>query len=75
MVFVMFVGWKLQKHLEKLRAEAEIITDITSTGSTLKANNLRVLKDGNILESQAYVLISKKSKKKTTRSDLSKLFM
>ena len=54
---------------------SEIITDITSTGSTLKANNLRVLKDGNILESQACVLISKKSKKKTTRSDLSKLFM
>ena len=54
---------------------SEIITDITSTGSTLKANNLRVLKDGNILESQAHVLISKKSKKKTTRSDLSKLFM
>jgi len=54
---------------------SEIITDITSTGSTLKANNLRVLKDGTILESQACVLISKKSKKKAARSGLSKLFM
>ena len=41
---------------------SEIITDITSTGNTLKANNLRVLKDGTILASQAYVLISTKSK-------------
>tara|TARA_B100001013_G_scaffold310192_1_gene214872 strand:+ start:429 stop:1112 length:684 start_codon:yes stop_codon:yes gene_type:complete len=54
---------------------SEIITDITSTGSTLKANNLRVLKDGTILESQACVLISKMSKKKTTRSGLLKSFM
>ena len=40
---------------------SEIITDITSTGSTLKANNLRVLKDGFILKSYACVLVSKKS--------------
>ena len=53
---------------------SEIITDITSTGSTLKANNLRVLKDGTILVSQACILISKKSKKKIARSDLSKSF-
>jgi ATP phosphoribosyltransferase len=39
---------------------AEIITDITSTGSTLKANNLRVLTDGNILKSSACILTSKK---------------
>ena len=42
---------------------SEIITDITSTGETLKANNLRVLKDGEILKSQACLLISKKNKK------------
>tara|TARA_B100000579_G_scaffold436742_1_gene463663 strand:- start:1266 stop:1943 length:678 start_codon:yes stop_codon:yes gene_type:complete len=42
---------------------SEIITDITSTGETLKANNLRVLKDGEILLSQACLLISKKSQK------------
>ena len=39
---------------------SEIITDITSSGKTLKDNNLRVLKDGLILESQACVLFSKK---------------
>ena len=39
---------------------SEIITDITSTGKTLKDNNLRVLKDGLILKSQACLLISKK---------------
>ena len=38
---------------------AEIISDITSTGATLKANNLRVLKDGEILKSQACLMISK----------------
>jgi len=53
---------------------SEIITDITSTGSTLKANNLRVLKDGTILESQACVLISKRSKKKAAKSGLPKSF-
>ena len=39
---------------------SEIITDITSSGKTLKDNNLRVLKDGYILNSQACLLISKK---------------
>ena len=39
---------------------SEIITDITSTGKTLKDNNLRVLKDGFILNSRACLLISKK---------------
>ena len=39
---------------------SEIITDITSTGKTLKDNNLRVLKDGYILNSKACLLISKK---------------
>ena len=38
---------------------SEIITDITSTGETLKANNLRILKDGEILKSQACLMISK----------------
>ena len=32
---------------------AEIIVDITSTGATLKANGLKVLKDGVMLKSQA----------------------
>jgi len=43
--------------------QSEIITDITSSGATLEANNLRVLKDGNILESSACILVSKKSLK------------
>jgi ATP phosphoribosyltransferase len=43
---------------------SELITDISSTGETLKANNLRVLKDGEILKSQACILTSKKNSKK-----------
>ena len=43
---------------------SEIITDITSTGKTLVDNNLRVLKDGLILRSQACLLTSKKSRNK-----------
>jgi ATP phosphoribosyltransferase len=58
--------------------QSEIITDITSSGATLKANNLRVLKDGNILKSSACILVSKKSlkdknKKKIIASLLKKL--
>ena len=43
---------------------AELITDISSTGETLKANNLRVLKDCEILKSQACIFTSKKNLKK-----------
>ena len=39
---------------------SEIISDITSTGKTLKDNNLRILKDGLILKSQACIFYSKK---------------
>ena len=42
---------------------SEIVTDITSTGETLKANSLRILKDGEILKSQACLMISKSIKK------------
>ena len=41
---------------------SEIITDITSTGKTLEDNNLRVLKDGNILKSAACLLTLKRKK-------------
>ena len=41
--------------------QSEIIVDITSTGATLKANKLRILKDGVILKSSACILVSKKS--------------
>lgn len=40
---------------------AELIVDITSTGSTLKANGLRVLDDGVILKSQANLVLSKRA--------------
>ena len=58
--------------------QSEIITDITSSGATLKANNLRILKDGNILKSSACILVSKKSlrdkvKKKVITGLLKKL--
>ena len=43
---------------------AELITDISSSGETLKANNLRVLRDGKILNSQACIFTSKKKNKK-----------
>ncbi|WP_419909814.1 ATP phosphoribosyltransferase [Hoeflea sp.] len=39
--------------------QADIIVDITSTGSTLKANHLRILSDGVILESEACLVLSK----------------
>jgi ATP phosphoribosyltransferase len=38
---------------------AEIIVDITSTGTTLKANHLKVLDDGLILKSEAMLATSK----------------
>ncbi|MBE8220396.1 MAG: ATP phosphoribosyltransferase, partial [Alphaproteobacteria bacterium] len=37
---------------------AEAIVDITSTGETLKANGLRILKDGLLLESEANLVAS-----------------
>ena len=40
---------------------AELIVDITSTGSTLKANNLKILSDGVILRSQAHLVASRKA--------------
>jgi ATP phosphoribosyltransferase len=56
--------------------QSEIITDITSTGATLKANKLRDLKDGEVLKSSACILVSKKSllsKKKQLRLFLGKI--
>ncbi len=37
---------------------AELIVDITTTGTTLKANGLKVLEDGVILKSQAHLVAS-----------------
>ncbi|MEE8633709.1 MAG: ATP phosphoribosyltransferase [Methyloceanibacter sp.] len=38
---------------------AELIVDITSTGTTLKANHLKILEDGVILQSQAHLLAAR----------------
>ncbi|MDC6482368.1 ATP phosphoribosyltransferase [Pelagibacteraceae bacterium] len=55
--------------------QSEIITDITSTGATLKANKLRILKDGDILKSSACILISQKSlRDKYKKAVIKKLF-
>ena len=43
---------------------AQLISDITSSGDTLKQNNLRILNDGEILKSQACIFTSKKNLKK-----------
>ena len=52
---------------------SEVITDITSSGKTLKDNNLRVLKDGIILKSFACLLSSKKNQK-NLKNFLNQLF-
>ena len=41
---------------------ADIIVDITTTGSTLRANHLKILSDGVILESQAGLVASRKTR-------------
>ncbi|MDC1160096.1 ATP phosphoribosyltransferase [Candidatus Pelagibacter sp.] len=52
---------------------SEIITDITSSGETLRANNLRILKDGEILKSEACMMASKSSLKNSMVAKLIKL--
>ncbi|MEC9342260.1 MAG: ATP phosphoribosyltransferase, partial [Pseudomonadota bacterium] len=42
--------------------QADVIVDITTTGSTLRANHLRVLSDGVILRSQACLVGSRKAR-------------
>lgn len=41
---------------------ADLIVDITSTGSTLNANGLRILADGVILKSEANLIVSRASR-------------
>jgi len=38
---------------------ADVIVDITSTGSTIRANHLKILEDGIILHSEANLIVSK----------------
>ena len=53
---------------------ANFITDISSSGETIKSNNLRILKDGEILKSQACVFLSKKNSAKKGLKKIIKLF-
>ncbi|RWC20666.1 MAG: ATP phosphoribosyltransferase catalytic subunit HisG, partial [Mesorhizobium sp.] len=41
---------------------ADVIVDITTTGSTLRANHLKVLADGVVLRSQACLVASRKKR-------------
>jgi ATP phosphoribosyltransferase len=41
---------------------SELIVDITTTGTTLRANHLKVLEDGLILKSQAHLFASRRAK-------------
>ena len=52
---------------------AEIIVDITSTGETINANNLRILKDGEILKSETCMMSSKSASKNKVVKKLVKL--
>lgn len=52
---------------------ADIVVDITSTGSTLKANHLRVLADGIILRSQACLVASKRDRSRADAATLSRI--
>ncbi len=52
---------------------AQLICDISSSGTTIKQNNLRILNDGVILKSQACIFSSKKSKKKKRLKSLVRL--
>ncbi|MDJ0513241.1 MAG: ATP phosphoribosyltransferase [Methyloceanibacter sp.] len=49
---------------------SELIVDITSTGTTLKANSLKVLEDGLILRSQAHLLAAKRASWDRRANDL-----
>ena len=52
---------------------SELITDITSTGSTLTANNLRIVNDGYILKSELCMMVGKSSLKNKELQKLAKL--
>ena len=53
---------------------AEIVIDITSTGQTIKANNLRILKDGEILKSEACMMTSRLALKNNVFKRIVRLF-
>lgn len=73
-------GIQLYRIIESLGAtegapaagQADIIVDITSTGSTLRANALRVLDDGIVLKSEACLFVPKAAKTSPVILDLAK---
>jgi ATP phosphoribosyltransferase len=52
---------------------ADVIVDITTTGSTLRANHLKVLEDGVILRSEACLAASKKERGADDRAVIAEL--
>jgi ATP phosphoribosyltransferase len=52
---------------------ADVIVDITTTGSTLRANHLKVLEDGVILRSQACLVASRKKRSATAEKTLGEI--
>jgi ATP phosphoribosyltransferase len=70
-------GIQLYRIIESLGAtegapaagQADVIVDITSTGSTLRANHLKVLKDGVILQSQACLFAPKPGPEDSARRE------
>ena len=76
--FFFFTQFKIVDSLGATEAypftgSSEIISDITSTGETLRANNLRVLKDGLILKSESCMMISKSASKSSAFQKLVQL--
>ncbi len=54
---------------------AEVIVDITSSGATLEANQLKVLQDGLILESQAYLVAAPAAKWSKTVREIARVLL
>lgn len=52
---------------------ADVIVDITTTGSTLRANHLKVLADGVILRSQACLVASRKQRSAAAEATIREL--
>lgn len=52
---------------------ADVIVDITSTGSTLKANHLKILSDGVILKSEAVLAVANKQRPASDQGKLDAL--
>ena len=52
---------------------ADVIVDITTTGSTLKANHLKVLSDGVILRSEACLAVARKGRPEADRAAIADL--